>query len=179
MKYAILMYAISGLLAAAYYSSTISNKASNGPILYAISSSGVIYKIDVTTCEVCPILTPQGISGGINDLVVLPDGNILVQANGGSRLYELANNNPIWSNNIAYSGSILAPDGSVYLSELGNNPGLSIFDPDSNTVNFIGPWPPNFVVSEFFYESGILYAIAAEGPPPFTTSGASIEWRMN
>jgi len=91
-----------------------------------------------------------------------------VQGNDGLRLYELPDNNPIWSNNIAYGGSILAPDGSVYLSQAGNTPGLWTFDPATNTTTFIGNWPPNIIVSEFFYQNGVLYGLAVEGPPPFT-----------
>jgi hypothetical protein len=166
MKYAILMYAISGLLAAAYYSSSTSNKTSSGPILYGITPGGVIYKLDATTCEFCPILSPTGFSG-VFDLVVLPNGNILLQTQGGLRLYSPPDNDPIWSDNAVYGGSILTPDSLVYLSQAGNTPGLWIFDPATNTTTFIGNWPPNIIVSEFFYQGGILYAVAVEGPPPF------------
>ncbi len=101
-------------------------------------------------------------------MVVLPNGQILVQGNEGLRLYELPNNNPIWSNGVTYGGSILAPNGLVYLSQPGNTPGLWTFDPATNTTTFIGNWPPNIIVSEFFYQGGVLYGIAQEGPPPFT-----------
>ncbi len=167
MKYTILTLALGSLLAAAYYTSSISNKASSGPILYGITPGGVVYKIDATTCEFCPILTPTGFSG-VFDLVVLPDGNILLQTQNGLRLYTPPNNDPIWSDNVIYGGSILAPDGLVYLSQAGNTPGLWIFDPATNITTFIGNWPPNIIVSEFFYQNGVLYGLAVEGPPPFT-----------
>jgi hypothetical protein len=144
------------------------NKSSSGPILYGITPDGLIYKIDVMTCEACPILDPMGFLA-VLDLVVLPDGNILVQSEDGLRLYNPPNPNPIWSNNTAYGGSILAPNGLVYLSSGGSTPGLWVFDPATNTTTLIGNWPPNIIVSEFFYEGGVLYGLAREGPPPFVS----------
>jgi hypothetical protein len=138
----------------------------NNGMLYGISPDGVIYKIDPLTCEVCPILDPTGFSG-VFDLVVLPDGNILVQSQDGLRLYAPTDPDPIWSDNTVYGGSILEPGGLVYLSQAGGSPGLSVFDPATNTVTFIGTWPPNIIVSEFFYQNGVLYGVAVEGPPPF------------
>lgn len=142
------------------------NKLVSGPILYGISPDGVIYKIDAMTCEVCPILNPTGFLG-VLDLVVLPDGNILVQSQDGLRLYNPPNPNPIWSGNVTYGGSILAPNGLVYLTSGGSTPGLWVFDPATNTTSLIGNWPPNIIVSEFFYQGGVLYGVAVEGPPPF------------
>lgn len=142
------------------------NKLVSGPILYGISPDGVIYKIDAMTCEVCPILNPTGFLG-VLDLVVLPDGNILVQSQDGLRLYNPPNPNPIWSGNVTYGGSILAPNGLVYLTSGGSTPGLWVFDPATNTTSLIGNWPPNIIVSELFYQGGVLYGVAVEGPPPF------------
>jgi hypothetical protein len=142
------------------------NKLVSGPILYGISPDGVIYKIDAMTCEVCPILNPTGFLG-VFDLVVLPDGNILVQSQDGLRLYNPPNPNPIWSGNVTYGGSILAPNGLVYLTSGGSTPGLWVFDPATNTTSLIGNWPPNIIVSELFYQGGVLYGVAVEGPPPF------------
>jgi hypothetical protein len=144
------------------------NKAVSGPILYGITPDGVLYKIDVMTCEACPILDPTGFLA-VLDLVVLPDGNILLQSEDGLGLYNPPNPNPIWSDNAAYLGSILSPNGLVYLSSGGSTPSLWIFDPATNTTTLIGNWPPNIIVSEFFYEGGVLYGIAREGPPPFVT----------
>jgi hypothetical protein len=156
------------LLMLAYWSVSHSSKMSNGPILYGISSDGVIYKIDATTCDACPIMGPINAPNGVQDLVVLPNGNILVQTFDGLLLYDPPNPNPIWSNGVTYGGSILAPNGLVYLSRPGNTPGLWTFDPATNTITFIGNWPPNIIVSEFFYQGGVLYGLAQEGPPPFT-----------
>jgi len=154
------------LLMLAYWLVSHSTKKSSGPILYGISPAGVIYKIDATTCEACPILFPTGFSG-VFDLVVLPNGSILVQSQNGLRLYDPPNPDPIWSDNIIYGGSILGPGGLVYLSQAGNTPSLWVFDPASNSTTFIGNWPPNIIVSEFFYQNGVLYGVAVEGPAPF------------
>lgn len=147
-------------------------KSSNGPILYGINSGdGVIYKIDPMTCEVCPIMNPINAPNGVLDLVVLPNGNILVQTFDGLRLYDPPNSSPIWSNNITYGGSILAPNGLVYLTMPANSNGtggMSVYDPATNNITFIGDWPPNIIVSEFFYQGGVLYGVAQEGPSPFT-----------
>jgi len=138
----------------------------NNGILYGISPDGVIYKIDPLTCEVCPILNPTGFLG-VGDLVVLPDGNILVQSQDGLRLYAPPDPDPIWSDNTVFGGSILEPGGLVYLSGAGGTPGLWTFDPATNSITFIGNWPPNIIVSEFFYQNGVLYGVAVESPAPF------------
>jgi hypothetical protein len=142
--------------------------AANGPILYGLSSGGVLYKIDPMTCTVCPIITFNNISSSV-DVVVLPDGRILVNDFDGLRLYELPNPNTIWTDNIPCEGSVLAPNGLVYLSSYDPNGGLSVFDPATNTVTFIGLWPTNYFIGEFFYQNGVLYASGTEqvGPSSF------------
>lgn len=142
--------------------------AANGPILYGLSSGGVLYKIDPMTCTVCPVITFNNISA-VLDLVVLPDGRILVNDFDGLRLYELPSPNPIWTNNTYCEGSVLAPNGLVYLSSYDPNGGLSVFDPATNTVTFIGLWPTNYFIIEFFYQNGVLYANGTEqtGPSSF------------
>ena len=142
--------------------------AANGPILYGLSSGGVLYKIDPLTCTVCPIITFNNISSSV-DVVVLPDGRILVNDFDGLRLYELPNPNPIWTDNTPCEGSVLAPNGLVYLSSYDPNGGLSVFDPATNTVTFIGLWPTNYFIGEFFYQNGLLYASGTEqvGPSSF------------
>jgi hypothetical protein len=166
MKKAFIALLPIAIVSAALWLEPQTAQMNNGPFLYGISSDGVIYKIDATTCEVCPILYPTGFSG-VQDLLVLPDGNIFLQTQNGLLLYDPPNNDPVWSGPGLYGGSILAPNGLVYLTS--TVPGLSVFDPSSNTVTFIGNWPPNISVDEFFYDDGILYGVAVEGPPPFMT----------
>lgn len=143
--------------------------SAQGETLYGITPFGVIYKINPETCEFCPILDVGDAvpNYAVYDLVVLPDGNILVVTGSGLRLFDPPSNAPVWTNNESYVGAILAPDGLVYLSTPGNNgfdAGLSVFDPASNTTTFIGYWPYAMVVHEFFYQNGILYAQASQGP---------------
>jgi hypothetical protein len=63
--------------------------------------------------------------------------------------------NAIWTDSGQYLGSILAPNGLVYLSS--GNDQLWQFDPATNTLTLIGSWPPNIEVVEFFYQNGVLY----------------------
>jgi hypothetical protein len=152
--------------------------AANGPTLYGLSSGGVLYKIDPMTCTVCPVITFNNISSSV-DVVVLPDGRILVNDFDGLRLYELPNPNPIWTDNIPCEGSVLAPNGLVYLSSYDPNGGLSVFDPATNTVTFIGLWPTNYFIGEFFYQNGVLYANGTEQTGPSSTPSRVFEINLN
>ncbi|MFZ4476957.1 MAG: hypothetical protein ACOYPR_17310 [Saprospiraceae bacterium] len=137
------------------------NANGNSQILYGITNGNELIKIDVATCEVCPLLTLNGFNSG-EDLTVLPNGNILVQHSGGQfSLYNPPDPNPILTvgGAFAFAGSILAPNGLIYIS--GVNPtGLFQFDPNTNTLTYIGNWPPDIAVSEFFYDNGQLYGFA-------------------
>lgn len=134
----------------------------SGPILYGIHASGQLYKVDVMNCTACPIANLNtNFGSGALDLLVLPDGDILVMAGGLSR-YTLPNNNPIWTQTSnVYEGSILAPNGTVYLSQVYPTTGLSTYDPVTNNLVYIGAWPPAIVVTEFFYQNGVLYGFAS------------------
>ncbi len=130
----------------------------NGPILYGIQSGGQLYKIDVMNCTACPIANLTGTFGGASDLLVLPNGDILVNA-GELKRYTLPNNNPNWidpSGN-GYEGSIMAPNGTIYLSSIVPSAGLSTYDYLTNNTTFIGNWPAGMVITEFFYQNGVLY----------------------
>jgi hypothetical protein len=131
-----------------------------GPVLYGITADGILFKIDVMTCTACPIANLSGISAAF-DLLVLPNGDILVQADGLLR-YTLPNTNPIWTDNSAgYGGSITAPDGTIYLSRFFPTAGLSTYDPNTNNIVFIGDWPTGMIISEFFYQNGALYGFGS------------------
>jgi hypothetical protein len=106
------------------------------------------------TCEVCPVFYPQG-NAGSYDLVVLSNGDILIQAQNGMFRFTPPDPNAIWTDSGQYLGSILAPNGLVYLSS--GNDQLWQFDPATNTLTLIGSWPPNIEVVEFFYQNGVLY----------------------
>jgi hypothetical protein len=140
-----------------------------GPILYAIAGNGNLYKIDVMNCTICPIANLTGFDDGVRDLLVLPNGDVLLQAGNGLYRYTLPNPNPIWSNNERCGGSIIGANGIIYLSRFAPAPaGLISYDPATNTSTFLGNWPANWVVGEFFYQNGVLYAIATAGNPPMT-----------
>jgi hypothetical protein len=120
-----------------------------------------LFKIDVATCEMCPISnlsppSPFSITGA--DIVVLPNGNILsINQSDGTYLFDPPNNTPIASFPTQwFEGAIVAPNGTVYLSGNINN-GLYTFNSSNNTFSFIGSWPPNINVGEMFYWNGVLY----------------------
>lgn len=150
------------LLAAALYHLLLPSQAPqavamNGPILYGITGNGQLFKIDVMNCTACPIANLSGTNGGASDVLALPNGDILVQA-GGLLRYTLPNPNPIWTDNSAgYGGSVMAPDGTIYLCRVVPSTGLSTYDPVTNNVVFIGAWPSGMIISEFFYQNGVLY----------------------
>ena len=163
MRYFITIINSIALLAALLYSQhNVSpgkgEAAATGPILYGINGSGQLYKIDVMNCTACPIANLTGTFGGATDLLVLPNGDILVNA-GELKRYTLPNNNPNWidpSGN-GYEGSIMAPNGMIYLSSIVPSAGLSTYDYLTNTTTFIGNWPAGVVISEFFFQNGVLY----------------------
>lgn len=132
----------------------------NGLILYGITSSGLIFRMDTSTCSICPVMNTTGYSGGALDILLLPDGNILVFTAQGLRLYTPPSSTPIWSDSFLYGGGIIAPNGTIYLSSPQN--GLYIFDPISNGINLIGPWPSGVSVAEIFYINGILYGYCGQ-----------------
>lgn len=177
MRYFITIISSIALLAALLYwqhneSSAKGEAAFTGPILYGMTGlGGQLYKIDVMNCTFCPIATLTGFTETVADLLVLPNGDILLQTENGLFRYTLPSTTPIWSGSGFYGGSILGVNGIVYLSNFGTTPtGLFSFDPTTNTTTFVGPWPPIItVVDEFFYQNGILYAFARQGPPPLNT----------
>ncbi len=161
MKLALLITSAALLLTTAIYKiypSKATQKAlMTEPILYGIRSDGQLFKIDVMNCTACPIANLSGILGGASDALVLPNGDILVQS-GGLLRYTLPDPNPIWSEtNTVYSGSVIAPGGTIYLSRVVPTAGLSAYDPITNDILFIGDWPSGMIIYEFFYQNGILY----------------------
>ncbi|MFZ4635628.1 MAG: hypothetical protein ACOYNO_15590 [Saprospiraceae bacterium] len=119
------------------------------------------------SCDICLVATLTGFDDGAKDLLVLPDGDILLQAGSGLCRYTLPNTTPTWSNNESYGGSIIGANGTIYLNR-GIPQGLSTYDPATNTTAYIGPWPPNVSVQEMFNQNGILYAQATLSGNPVT-----------
>jgi len=141
-------------------------KMMSGPILYGLDDFGLIYKIDIMSCTICPIFQATGYSNGAQDLIVLPDGNILLQAGNGLWLYDPPNQVPIWSDNTISGGGVLSSNGLVYLTS-NSGESLSVFDPTTNSVTFIGNWPSGITVSELYYQGGVLYGIAVDLIPSY------------
>jgi hypothetical protein len=74
----------------------------------------------------------------------------------------LPNNTPIWSEtNAVYAGSVLAPDGTIYLARSFPTHGLATYDPVTNTITYIGDWPASIQIAEFFYQNGVLYGFGS------------------
>ena len=162
MKLALLITSAALLLTTAIYQIPASKAPQKalitGPILYGIGGNGQVYKIDVMNCTACPIANLSGITGAF-DLLVLPNGDILVQADGLLR-YTLPNTNPIWTDNSAgYGGSIIALDGTIYLCRSFPSAGLSTYDPLTNNIVFVGAWPSGMIIAEFFYQNGVVMNI--------------------
>jgi hypothetical protein len=136
----------------------------NGSILYGITSGGVIFRIDTSDCSICPVMSTMGYSGGTFDILLLPDGNILVFTAQGLRLYNPPSSTPIWSDNQFFGGGVIAPNGTIYLSapNTGQPPGLYTFDPLTNNITFIGSFPSGVSVSEIFYMNGVLYGYCGQ-----------------
>jgi hypothetical protein len=130
----------------------------NVSILYGMDDLGVVYKIDVMTCVACPVINTLGYAGGIADLLVLPNGNILVLSAEGLRLYTPPNENPVWSDPNLYTGAVIAPNGTIYLSAAGQM-GLYTYDPVNNDISLVGAWPVGITVNELFFVNGTLYGI--------------------
>ncbi|MEI6411242.1 MAG: hypothetical protein WCR52_17775 [Bacteroidota bacterium] len=165
MKTAILLASAAFLLSAALSLlpalQTPQKAMMSGPILYGINANGQLYKIDVMSCTACPIANLSGTFGGASDVLVLPNGDILVQA-GGLLRYTLPDPNPIWSEtNTSYGGSVIAPNGTIYLCRSFPTAGLSTYDPITNNLVFIGDWPTGMIIAEFFYQNGVLYGFGS------------------
>lgn len=132
----------------------------NGPILYGITSGGALYKVDVMNCTACLIATIPGVIA--TDVLVLPNGDILIQGSITAR-YSLPDITPIWSeSNTVYEGSVLAPDGTIYLARSFPTWGLATYDPATNTITYIGDWPAGIQIAEFFYQNGVLYGFGSQ-----------------
>jgi hypothetical protein len=135
----------------------------NGQIVYAnigINGQNYIYKIDLETCTFCPV-APSSFNIGGFDIVLLPDGNHLhISGFLLQRLEPPPSTQVVWQTTAAqfYLTGQLAPNGLVYL---GGGPGLGVFDPATNTVTYLGNWPPSFdEMIEIFYINGVLHGTA-------------------
>jgi hypothetical protein len=124
--------------------------------LYGVTHGNLLIKIDVENCTLCPVMTFNGVTQGSNDILILPNGDFLIQNTQGLFRFSPPDPNPIFNVGGIFFGSILNPNGLVYLSSI-NPTGLYVFDPSNNSLTYLGGWPAGASVAEFFYDNGELY----------------------
>jgi hypothetical protein len=114
-----------------------------------------LFQIDLATCTFCPILEiPFGV---VQETLVLPNGNVVVSTQLGSvAVYDLPNPNPIATVPGPYwFGSLIHPNGNIYVVAGGQ---LGTFNPTTNTVTNIGPFPPLLQPYDLFLVGNNMYA---------------------
>jgi hypothetical protein len=125
-------------------------------ILYGLADYGsndYLVQINTATCEVCPVLDIVN-STQYLDLAIFPNGNVITVGPLLISVYDPPSSTPIASLNtvptgFAPYGVAISPSGTVYLSGLG----LSTYDPVTNTITFIGPFPAAFpFVQDLYYQ---------------------------
>ncbi len=123
---------------------------SNGTYSYLI-------KIDPVTCAFCPVFGFYFPWGDPGDIVLLPNGDLLV-ATGTILRYTPPNPNFVASYSAPQGGSvvdmILAPNGLVYVMQVN---GLGTFDPSTNQFTYIGNWPSGITPGDVWFEGTTLY----------------------
>jgi hypothetical protein len=131
------------------------------------SNSCTLGQLDLSTCQRCDEFTiPCG-----NDLVALPNGQVLVASATGFSIYDPPSSTPVSTYTIPGGPGIappvvLTPNGTVYFFTFNNGGnGLSClneYDPATNTSIVIGcAPPPSSVLIQLFFWNGELYAIGS------------------
>jgi hypothetical protein len=136
-------------------------------VYYGLTNTGQLYTFFANSCTAC--LSPWQPTG-INpanlftngDIMVLPNGNIVI--NQGDQLLQYAppNPNPISSQiGTYYGGSAPAPGGLIYLAGGNTSPtNLYTYNPVTNVVTLIGAFPPGLLsLSDLFFFNGQLYGV--------------------
>jgi hypothetical protein len=119
-------------------------------ILYHLGynqQGSIIYKFNLSTCEVCAISPPLPQLEG-TDIVLLPDGGFLVVGQGPvyNQVYRLSAPpalQVVWQSGVLpnfYLTSFLMPNGTIYMAY----EGLATFDLNTNTISHIGNFPSTF-----------------------------------
>lgn len=138
----------------------------------------VLGQYNVETCQFCPEFTaPLGpFSGGMTDVVPLPNGNVIALGNNGEVVsFDPPSSVPIASyelpNPINITSGVLAPNGNVYLATVlfsGGNITTSIYeyDPGTNSATLLGSALPNtWLIIDMYFWNGTLYAFAGDNSP--------------
>jgi hypothetical protein len=131
--------------------------------------------LDVETCAFCnvasiPLISPNG---GLqySDMLVLPDGRILILRAGGSNdpveIFTPPSQVPdvvIFPTEFI-SGVVIAPNGQIYAH---SPSGLYVLNLSTNTFDLVGPYPPAIALivdAEFFVYNGAVYGVDMNNPP--------------
>jgi hypothetical protein len=126
---------------------------------YPPNGDRYLFQIDLSTCQYCPILPlPVGVN---SEVLVLPNGNVIVSGTGSSQVYSPPSPTPISSIPGFWNAAILHPNGNVYVTD---NYTLMIYDPASNTTTNIGNFPPGVAIDAFFIQGATLYGFGYAGP---------------
>jgi len=145
-----------------------------GQIIYGLvftNSQTYFYKFNLSTCEFCAITPPLGTGGGA-DIIMLPNGQILRLGSSIQKMEAPPSSTVLWESFPGFLCGQLTPAGLVYLSDF---TGLSIYDPATNNITFIGNWPGTIsTVREIFYINGVLYGNATN-----TNNGQSVLVQIN
>jgi hypothetical protein len=126
---------------------------------HAPSPSSAIFRVDLATCQVCPVLDiPDGI-GTLGEVLVLPGGDLLhFSSPTGLRRYDPPNPNPVAIiPNAGMLGGYVHPNGTIYLA---GGTQLFTFNPTNNTVTLVGNFPVPCSVYNLFFQNGQLYGFA-------------------
>ena len=141
----------------------------NAQVVYAVYSQGAstyFAAIDISTCTSCILAEWSIVGGGATDLSILPDGRVAIVAScspsGCIRLYTP----PDPTQTLVPMPHF--PFGSIVINDLmyiHTISGLYVFDPTTDQLNFVGPWPAAMTPTGFeFYElGGQVYAIRMGG----------------
>lgn len=122
--------------------------------------NNILFRIDVATCEYCPVLDLPNGSLGIGDVLILPNGDVLVTSlvNGIER-FDPPNPVPVATTPGVFFAGYVHPNGTIYLT---NSSTLYTFNPSNNTVSVVGNFPSTLNVnSALYYYNGVLYVNAA------------------
>jgi hypothetical protein len=133
---------------------------------YGLGTDGQLYIFNFTNCSTCAIQPLNGITPPElffnGDIFVLPNGNVIITTNERIRVYDPPNPNPIYQSPPgAYSGMAAGPGGLVYMVNANSSPPiLSTFNPATNTLTNIGPFPSSTSsISDLFFLGSQLYAV--------------------
>jgi hypothetical protein len=131
---------------------------------------GGYWKVDVNTCEVCPVFDPAvfpnvNTNDNTNAGLILPNGDILAMRSvggfgpfGGMYRFDPPNPNPIATIGLStvFEGGFVHPNGTVYVN---SSSGLYTFNSATNTVTLVGNFPSGWAVESTFFQNGVAYAL--------------------